>query len=119
MLLTRLLEARRAITMTYAIGYFTKFDSLGKEMYEMQQSFLWDVLDGLDKFTDQLQSQETMDNLLIDIVQGGKNFSLKFNEFKLQLGGIISGVTAACNKLLSYIEGGIEFSILFFSNVYD
>jgi hypothetical protein len=111
MLLTRLLEARRAITMTYAIGYFTKFDSLGKDMYEMQQSFLWDALDGLDKYTDQLQSQETMDNLLIDIVQGGKNFSLKFNEFKLHLGGIISGVTAACNKLLSYIEGGIEFSI--------
>lgn len=102
------IEARRAITMTYAIGYFTKFDSLGKDMYEMQQSFLWDALDGLDKFTDQLQSSETIESLLVDIVQGSKNFSLKFNAFKLQLGGIIAGVTAACNKLLNYIEGELQ-----------
>ena len=66
-----MIEVRRAITMTYAVGYFIRFTDLEKEMFEMQQSMLWEALDNLDKFTDDIQNAEVMHNMLIDEVQGG------------------------------------------------
>jgi len=33
----------------------------------------------------------------------------KFNDYKSNLNGRVAGVTAACNKLLRYIEEGITY----------
>lgn len=61
---------RRAITMTYGVGYFSHLTDLEKDMFEMQQSMLWEALDNLDKFTDDIQNSETMFNTLINEIQG-------------------------------------------------
>lgn len=72
-ILTIYLEARRAITFTYAVAYFVDFSDVEKDMFEMQQSMLWEALDNLDKFTDEIQIPEKMREVLIDEVQGSKN----------------------------------------------
>jgi len=55
--------------MTYAVGYFSHFTEVGKEMFEMQQSLLWAALDNLDKFTDDIQNYEVMEEQLVDAIQ--------------------------------------------------
>jgi len=67
-----LLEARRAIVMTYAVAYFLHFTEVEKEMFEMQQSMLWEALDNLDKFTDEIQIPDRMIETLVDEVQNGR-----------------------------------------------
>ncbi len=67
-----MVEARRAIVMTYAVAYFLQFTEVEKEMFEMQQSMLWEALDNLDKFTDEVQIADRMLETLVDQVQGGK-----------------------------------------------
>ncbi len=57
--------------MTYGVGYFIRFTDLEKDMFEMQQAMLWEALDNLDKFTDDIQNPEVMLHALIDEVQGG------------------------------------------------
>lgn len=67
------IEARRAIVMTYAVAYFIDFTEVEKEMFEMQQSMLWEALDNLDKFTDEAQIVDRFREILVDEVQGSKN----------------------------------------------
>lgn len=67
-----MLEARRAIVMTYAVAYFLHFTEVEKEMFEMQQSMLWEALDNLDKFTDEIQIPDRMIETLVDEVQNGR-----------------------------------------------
>jgi len=64
-----IIEVRRAITMTYAVGYYSHFDEVGKEMFEMQQSMLWAALDNLDKFTDDIENVENMRTAFVDVCQ--------------------------------------------------
>jgi len=101
-----IIEARRAITMTYAAGYYRKFSELQKDVYEMQQSMLWTALDNLDKFTDALQEEAKMDDLLVDVIQETKFLAGKFMDYKVQLTNKTGGVVAACNKLLKSMEDG-------------
>jgi len=99
-----IIEARRAITMTYAAGYYRKFNELQKDVYEMQQSLLWTALDNLDKFTDVLQEEAKMESILVDYIQETKFLAGKFNDYKVQLTNKTGGVVAACNKLLKSME---------------
>jgi len=107
--------------MTYAAGYFRKFTPMQKEIYEIQQSFLWEALDNLDRYTDQLMVLENMEDEIIDVIQTGKNLlkdirktkmfiekhlAKRFNDFKISLNSRTGGVIAACNKLLKCMEEG-------------
>ena len=65
--------------MTYAVGYFSHLTDLEKGMFEMQQSMLWEALDNLDKFTDDIQNSETMFNTLIDQIQARKQINIYRN----------------------------------------
>jgi len=66
--------------MTYAVGYFSHFNQVGKEIFEMQQAMLWEALDNLDKYTDDFENYEIMENLLIDKIQNCKeNLLLVFS----------------------------------------
>jgi len=103
-----IIEVRRAITMTYAVGYYSHFDEVGKEMFEMQQSMLWAALDNLDKFTDDIEHVENMREVFVDVCQDTNHLAKKFNDYKANLNGRVSAVTAACNKLLKYIEGELQ-----------
>jgi len=103
-----IIEVRRAITMTYAVGYYSHFDEVGKEMFEMQQSMLWAALDNLDKFTDDIENIENMREVFVDVCQDTNHLAKKFNDYKANLNGRVSAVTAACNKLLKYIEGELQ-----------
>ena len=58
--------------MTYAVAYFLHFTEVEKEMFEMQQSMLWEALDNLDKFTDEIQIPDRMIETLVDEVQNGR-----------------------------------------------
>lgn len=103
--------------MTYAVGYFLKFGGMDQEIFEMQQSMLWEALDGLDKFTDDLKDGAKSLSLLVDDANGcinilicntiGNYLSKRFNDYKSTLNSRASGVTTACNKLLRYIEQGM------------
>jgi ariadne-1 len=104
-----IIEARRAITMTYAAGYYRKFSELQKDVYEMQQSMLWTALDNLDKFTDNLQEEAKMESLLVDVIQETKFLAGKYSDYKVQLTNKTGGVVAACNKLLKSMEDESEF----------
>lgn len=59
-------ESRRAITMTYALGYYMKMSSNKKAIFEMNQTDLWRHLDALDELTDKCQSPESLWNTLVD-----------------------------------------------------
>ena len=56
--------------MTYAAGDFRKSVGLQTDMHELRQSLLWEALDILDKFTDPLQYEGEMEDLLVDYSQG-------------------------------------------------
>ena len=58
--------------MTYAAGYFRKFTKNQQEIYEIQQSLLWEALDNLDRYTDQLMILNSMEDLMVDTIQTGK-----------------------------------------------
>lgn len=103
-----IIEARRAITFTYGLAYYLKLSEVDKEVFEMQQSMLWEALDGLDKFTDDLQVPENAINRLCDEIQSSYHLAKKFNDFKVALNGRAAGVTTACNKLLRYIEEELQ-----------
>ena len=69
--------------MTYAAGYFRKFTPMQKEIYEIQQSFLWEALDNLDRYTDQLMVLENMEDEIIDVIQTGKNLFKNIQKLKI------------------------------------
>ena len=62
--------------MTYAAGDFRKSVGLQTDMHELRQSLLWEALDILDRFTDPLQYEGEMEDLLVDYSQGS-NFIWK------------------------------------------
>jgi len=97
-----LIDARRAISMTYAAGEYRKSVGQETDIFEMQQSLLWTVLDQLDKFTDPLEKE--MKDILVDYIQGRVFLDEKFYAYKAELMHKAEAVTIACNALLKVIE---------------
>ena len=75
------IDARRAISMTYAAGDYRKSVGLQTDMHELRQSLLWEALDILDKFTDPLQTKAQMENILVDHIQGSKFCVVRIKNF--------------------------------------
>jgi len=99
-----LIDARRAISMTYAAGEYRKSIGFKTDIFEIQQSLLWTVLDQLDKFTDPLEKEAEMKDLLVDYIQGRVFLDEKFNAYKSELMHKAEAVKVACNALLKAIE---------------
>ncbi len=93
------LESRRAITMTYPVGYYMT-DS--NNLLMGQQELLSETLDKLDKFTDKfIDKYECMD-LLSDVDQRENS---KYHAFRQEINKVI-GMTKSFNNLLEHIEKG-------------
>ena len=63
--------------MTYVAAEYRKSVGLRTDIFEVQQSLLWAALDHLDKFTDPLQQEGQMSDIIVDFVQGSKRFFLR------------------------------------------
>ncbi len=60
--------------MTYAAGFYRHFSTLQQEIYEVQQSLLWEALDNLDKDTDPYMELNSMEDIFVDKIQGSKSY---------------------------------------------
>jgi ariadne-1 len=99
-----LVEARRAITMTYAFGYFWEFHRKQQDMFEYQQSLLWELLEEFDKETDAYEQQPVLfDNLFDKLGDNKCIIATKFINFTTNLSNKVKGLTKACNHILKFI----------------
>jgi protein-tyrosine phosphatase len=58
--------------MTYVVAFFSKFRGNDQDIFEMQQSMLWNALEGLDKYTDDFQDADRLSHIITDEIQGRK-----------------------------------------------
>jgi len=104
-----IVEARRAVTMTYPFAYYMYFTKSNQDLFEWQQATLWMVLDNLDEFTDQCKDADTLFHKLVDEIGDNQYMiSNKFIDFRSDIINKTSGVAKAINILLSYIETDLE-----------
>jgi len=100
-----IVEARRAITMTYAFGYFWNFHKRQQELFEYQQGRLWEFLDSFDRETDAYQDSSVLHATLLDCNGDGKfMIGTKFLDFTFNLNDKVKNLTKICNLILKYIE---------------
>ena len=66
-----IVESRRAITMTYPVGYYIKWTQTNLELFQHQQGLLWQTLDTLDEFTDKYISEGECLDLLSNFSDRG------------------------------------------------
>lgn len=97
-------DARIAISMTYAVGYFRKSVGLPTDEHEFMQSLLWETLESLEKLTDPLQSKEEMEEILVTYDQEKMLFSDKFHDFVCNLDEKTKEVITTCNNILIEME---------------
>jgi len=104
-----IVEARRAVTMTYPFAYYMYFQKTQQDLFEYQQATLWMVLDNLDEFTDQCKDYDTLSRKVLDEF-GDKQYMIsnKFIDFRSDIINKTSGVAKAVNILLSYLETDLE-----------
>jgi ariadne-1 len=99
-----IVESRRAITMTYPVGYYMKWNEISSTLFQHQQSLLWQTLDALDEYTDAYVGEAECYELLSDFETREQS---KYNIFKTEIKNKVAGLTQSFNNLLDYIEKGI------------
>jgi len=99
-----IVEARRAVTMTYVFAYYAILSTGQKDLFEYQQEILWQLLDQLDEYTDQYRES----NKLFDSIVDEYGVINKHTEFKAEIVNRVCNVKKSCNSILSYIENDLQ-----------